>query len=182
MRQNVAVSNLEIRLSRYDDPDAQRLIDAVQAEYVRRYGSPDASEVDPAEFAAPEGLFLVGYADDEPVAMGGWRLHGTDHPETGWAAPAAEIKRMYVTDAGRGRGYARALLAELERTAAEAGVRWLLLETGRMQPEAIALYLSAGYEAVAPFGHYAGEELSVHLGKRVDVDPGSADQLDSESA
>ena len=41
----------------YDHPDAQRLIAEVQAEYVQRYGGPDASPVDPLEFAAPQGRF-----------------------------------------------------------------------------------------------------------------------------
>ena len=52
---------------------------------------------------------------------------------------------MYVIPAGRGRGYARVVLAHLERTAADAGADWLVLETGDMQPEAIALYESFGF-------------------------------------
>ena len=99
--------------------------------------------------------------------MGGWRRHPADHPQTGWAQPVAEIKRMYVVAEYRGAGFARAMLAHLEQAAAAAGVRWVVLETGSKQPEAIALYYSAGYEAVPPFGHYAETELSVHLGKQV---------------
>ena len=57
----------------------------------------------------------------------------------------AEIKRMYVIAAHRGRGIARAVLAELERTAAAAGRRPMVLETGDRQPEAVALYTSSGY-------------------------------------
>ena len=45
----------------------------------------------------------------------------------------------------RGRGHARAVLAELERSAAAAGRRRTVLETGTRQPEAIALYTSSGY-------------------------------------
>lgn len=151
----------------YDHPDAVRLTVEVQAEYVQRYGGKDDAPIGPDEFRFPEGLFLLGYLDGRPVAMGGWRRHPAEHPETGWAAPAAEVKRMYVAADVRGAGFARAMLTELERTAAEAGIGWLLLETGTRQPEAIALYHSAGYEPVPPFGHYAGTDLSVHLGKRV---------------
>jgi hypothetical protein len=43
----------------------------------------------------------------------------------------------------------------------------MVLETGIMQPEAIALYRSSGYADVEPFGHYAGAEQSVHLGKQL---------------
>ncbi|WP_424188701.1 GNAT family N-acetyltransferase [Actinokineospora sp. G85] len=140
----------------YDHPDSARLIAEVQQEYVVRYGGVDLTPVDPAQFVPPHGVFLVAYLDGEPVATGGWRVRG-EHE--------AEIKRMYVSPAARGRGLARAVLAELERTAAAAGRRTLVLETGTKQPEAIALYESAGYVPVEPFGYYADEPESVYLGK-----------------
>lgn len=167
MTQNGGMAKLRIEPAGYDHPDAVRLTGEVQAEYVLRYGGPDESPIDDDEFRAPGGTFLLGYLDGQAVAMGGWRRHPADHPETGWAAPAAEVKRMYVSAEVRGAGFARAMLAELERTAAEAGVRWLLLETGTKQPEALALYHSSGYESVPSFGHYADTQLSVHLGKQV---------------
>ena len=34
--------------------------DAVQAFYVERYGGVDRTPVDPAEFAPPRGIFLLG--------------------------------------------------------------------------------------------------------------------------
>jgi GNAT superfamily N-acetyltransferase len=139
----------------YDHPDAAERIAEVQQEYTKRYGSHDSSPVDPAEFSPPGGLFLVGYLVGEPVACGGWRAAGTD----------AEVKRMYVAEAARRTGLARAVLAELERTAQAAGYPRVILETGGRLPEAVALYRSAGYTAVAPFGHYAGSPTSVHLGK-----------------
>jgi GNAT superfamily N-acetyltransferase len=140
----------------YDHPDAQRLIAEVQAEYVRRYGGPDDSPVDVPQFQPPLGRFAVGYLDTEPVAMGGWRRHDEADPQTSWAVPAAEVKRMYVTDA-----------AYLEDTARSAGIRWLLLETGKVQPEALALYESCGYQRVPPFGYYADGKLAIHLGKNL---------------
>ena len=54
-------------------------------------------------------------------------------------------------------------------TAAAAGAGWLVLETGLMQPEAIALYADSGYRPVPAFGHYAAEANSVHLGKALRV-------------
>jgi GNAT superfamily N-acetyltransferase len=145
----------------YDHPDAAALIAEVQQEYVVRYGGPDGTPVDPAEFAPPHGLFLVGYVDHLPVASGGWRAF----PGAPWAGPDAEIKRMYVAKRARGEGYARAILAELERTARAAGFRRLILETGSKQPEAVELYRSSGYVDIQPFGHYANAPLSIHLGK-----------------
>lgn len=140
----------------YDAPDAVELVDALQREYLVRYGETDVTPVDPAEFAPPNGWFVVGYVDGEPVACGGWRARGDDD---------AELKRMYVVNAARGRGFARAVLAELERTARAAGRRRVVLESGLKQPEAVALYRSAGYADVAAFGHYRDDPLSVYLGK-----------------
>ena len=149
----------------YGHPDASRLVDDVQAEYVERYGGQDESPIDPLMFDPPHGTFLVGYAGEAPVATGAWRRR-TDLVALGTRA-VAEIKRMYVVPAARGAGHARTVLAELERTAAEAGIEALVLETGLRQPEAIALYTSAGYEPVPKFGHYKDSELSRCFGRRI---------------
>jgi GNAT superfamily N-acetyltransferase len=146
---------MRIDVVKYEAPEAAELVEEVQQEYVLRYGGRDATPVDPAEFEPPNGLFLVGYLDGAGVACGGWRSHGDD----------AEIKRMYVRPTARRSGVARAMLAELERTALAAGHRRIILETGSKQPEAVALYRSDGYTDIAPFGHYADAPQSIHLGK-----------------
>lgn len=134
----------------------------VQAEYGRRYGGEgDISPIDATQFDPPSGLFLMLYDGEVPVAMGGWRRGGPAGDTD------AEIKRMYVRPVFARRGHARRILAELERTAREAGINRLVLETGTQQPEAIALYRSAGYVDVPPFGFYADDELSVHLAKEL---------------
>lgn len=167
MQQNAGMAQLEIREVGYRHPDAGQLIEQVQAEYVVRYGGPDEAHIDSSQFDSPDGVFAVGYCDGVPVAMGGWRRLPAEDPLTSWAVPVAELKRMYVTEPMRGAGFARAMLAYLERSAAEHGMRWLLLETGSKQPEALALYQSAGYRDVPPFGFYAGRELARHLGKQI---------------
>lgn len=113
----------------------------------------------------------MAYLDERPVAMGGWRRLGADHGPGAdrVVSDIAEIKRMYVRSEARGHGIARSLLACLERTAAESGAQQLILETGTRQPEAIALYSSSGYQPVAPFGHYADGDHSIHLGKRLNT-------------
>jgi GNAT superfamily N-acetyltransferase len=149
-----------IEIRAYDDPDVSRMVAEVQAEYLALYGGPDAAAVDPADFTLPAGLFLVGRLDDVPVAMGGWRrLSETD----------AEIKRMYVSRSARRRGLARQVLSEIERTAAEAGVTRLVLNTGPEQPEAVALYEQTGYEPVPGFGHYACHPDALFYGKALRV-------------
>lgn len=93
-----------------------------------------------------------------PVATGGWR--SMDEDGEGYADGDAELKRMYVVPGVRGRGLARRVLARLEEDARAAGRRRMVLETGTRQPEAIALYLSSGYEPCGKFGLYRCHENS----------------------
>jgi GNAT superfamily N-acetyltransferase len=131
---------------------AQRLVAEVQAEYVVRYGGEDATPIDATEFDPPAGAFFVAYRDSEPVATGAWRLR--EDVEVFGTRRTAEVKRMYVAPAARGRGLARRLLARLEETAAAAGAEAMILETGTAQPEAMTLYKSSGYARIESFGHY----------------------------
>lgn len=155
---------MNIRRVGYGHADALRLIEEVQAEYVARYGGPDETPLDPLMFEPPEGSFFVGYVDGEPVVTGAWRrsgvrAFGTDR--------TAEVKRMYVAPAARGRGLARRMLAALEESAAAHGFEALVLETGINQPEAIGLYESSGYVPVPPFGHYRESPLSRCYARRL---------------
>ncbi|MBU7598470.1 GNAT family N-acetyltransferase [Streptomyces sp. P38-E01] len=152
---------MEILTVRYDHPDVQKLVAEVQQEYVRRYGSGgDVTPLDPEMFQPPRGLFLLALDDGLPVATGAWRsCESADEEE--YEDGDAEIKRMYVIPAARGRGLARRILAMLEDDARAAGRRRMVLETGTAQPEAIELYRSSAYvPAPRKFGVYRFEEDS----------------------
>lgn len=153
---------MEIRRVGYDHPDAVRLIALVQQEYVARYGDQDTAPIDRDEFNGPAGSFYVGYVDAVPVATGAWRRSGV--PALGTEA-TAEIKRMYVVPDAQRRGFARQMLAHLEADATAAGFEGLVLETGSMQPEAIALYESSGYVPIPKFGYYSCSPESRSFGK-----------------
>lgn len=159
------VSSAVLRVVPYDHADVAVLVGEVQQEYVRRYGGEDTTPLDATTFLPPHGLFLVTHVDGRPAAMGGWRLHDERRDGHVPGQRPAELKRMYVAPRARRHGLARALLAEIERTAAAAGCDVLVLEAGRNQPEALTLYRSAGYTDIAPYGHYTDSDLSVHLAK-----------------
>lgn len=166
--QVAAASAMIIRSRAPGHADVADLIEAVQQEYIIRYGGRDETPFDQAEFTAPAGVMFVGYLDGFPVASGGWRRRpdlAGHHVGDATAQCPAELKRMYVRPSVQRRGFARAMLAALETSAAAAGQDALLLETGEAQPEAIALYRSAGYQEVAPFGHYACAPDSRHFGR-----------------
>lgn len=154
---------MEIRHVPFTHPDVVVLVDEVQAEYTVRYGGPDETPLDPTMFDPPRGAFFVGYVEQRPLAMGGWRFRA-DVVAFGQSS-IAEIKRMYVAPGARRSGFARRLLEHLEVTARQAGAGVMVLETGIEQPEAISLYLSSGYSPVEGFGHYKWSPKSRYYGK-----------------
>ncbi len=158
-------AGLELAAASFTDPEVRALVDRVQAEYVVLYGGPDDSPLEEGGFDPPRGAFFLGRVDGAAVAMGGWRRRRDVHP---WGlTEAAEVKRMYVAPEARRRGYARAVLAHLEGTARDAGAEVMVLETGTMQPEAMALYEAQGYRLIDGFGHYTWSPLSRCYGKRL---------------
>jgi putative acetyltransferase len=93
----------------------------------------------------PHLRFFLARLDGEAVACGGVALF----------ADFAEVKRMYVRHAARGRGVAQALLARIEAEALAAGLSVLRLETGDRQDAAMRLYTRAGFRRCPVFGAYA---------------------------
>jgi len=80
---------------------------------------------------------------------------------------AMEVKRMFVLATRRGRGVAGSILAELEKWAFELGYSSCRLETGKRQPEAIALYMRKGYQIIPNYGQYAEVENSICFEKKL---------------
>ncbi len=101
---------------------------------------------------------LVAYEEDLPVACGAIKEFD-DH--------SAEVKRMYTHPDHRKKGIASAVLAELEQWAEELGLQRCVLETGKNQPEAIAMYHRCGYQRIPNYGQYVGIDNSVCFEKRV---------------
>jgi GNAT superfamily N-acetyltransferase len=130
----------------WDDPDVRALVAAQQAELRSRYGG--AGEPGTPPSATDVSVVLVA-RDRDGVAVGCGALRAL-------GGPVAEIKRMYVVPSARGRGVSKALLAGLEAAAESRGWTTLRLETGPLQPEAVALYSGAGYRPIDAFGAYVG--------------------------
>jgi GNAT superfamily N-acetyltransferase len=145
-----------------DSPASRDLIALLDAEIASRYPEPGALQfrLDPDEVAPGRGAFVVAFAGELAVACGGVRVID---------GGAAEVKRMFVVPAQRGRGVAGRVLAVLEERARGLGATRLVLETGTRQPEAIALYVRSGFSRIEPFGEYVGEPLSVCMGKSLAI-------------
>lgn len=101
---------------------------------------------------------IVAYQDEMAVGCGAIKQFDQN---------AMEVKRMYVPPKHRGSGIATKILSELEQWAADLGYAKCILETGRKQPEAIALYTKCGYIITPNYGQYTGIDNSVCFEKSV---------------
>ena len=144
-------SSITLRDERLDGEPGRELVGAMLVELEGRYGFVDPDAPEPGELAPPTGMFVVAYDAGAPIACGGLRW---------FADGVGEVKRMYVQPDGRRRGVGRAVLREVHRRAPSLGYARLVLETGVLQPEAIALYESEGYVPIAQYGPYAGLDSS----------------------
>ncbi|MEZ4945951.1 MAG: GNAT family N-acetyltransferase [Cyclobacteriaceae bacterium] len=132
-------------------PDFVALVQQLDADLAQRDGEEHAFY---HQFNAIDHLkqVVVAYENNVAVGCGALKPFGTD---------AMEVKRMYVSPAHRGKGVAGTLLKELETWVAELGFSRCVLETGKKQPEAMALYQKSGYVVIPNYGQYAGIENSV---------------------
>ena len=114
--------------------------------------------LDVAELRTDAVTVVVARVDGEAVGMGAL-------VETGDGA--AELKRMFVRPEQRGRGIAGGILDLLEERARERAVTTVQLETGPLQPAAIAFYTARGYRAVPAFAPYLDATNSLFFAKQL---------------
>jgi putative acetyltransferase len=146
------MSTVTIAAEALDTPGVDRLLRALD-DYLNSLYRPEENFLDlPAgDVAAGRGTFLVARLDGVVVGCGAVRqLDDT----------TAEVKRMFVDPAARGRGVGRRLLEELEAWAVAGGMTRLVLEAGDRQQEAIRLYRLCGFRQIRCFGQYAEAPLS----------------------
>lgn len=139
-------------------PEAAELIAALDRDLGARYPGLPIHGIDAANFRKDGGVFLIGRLAEGAVVCGALRPMQDG---------AIELKRMYVRDAHRGYGFGRAMLSALEEIATRRGYRTIRLETGDAQPEAIALYESAGYQRIPCYGAHASDPRSRCFEKRL---------------
>lgn len=149
-------TNPTVRRTTSDDNDFRALVVRLDMDLAQRNGDSNAF------FAAHNALtpitqVVVVLQGGIPLGCGAFKPF--DHG-------AVEIKRMYTAPEHRQRGIGSLVLHELERWAQELGHVRCVLETGRMMPEAIALYQKRGYLLIPNYGPYAGVEDSVCFEKR----------------
>jgi len=96
----------------------------------------------PGRYAPPEGRLLLAEADGVLVGCGALRRQ---------TARNCEMKRLYVRDAFRGRGYGRELAVALIAAARQIGYERMRLDTLASMHVPRALYYSLGFVDVPPY-------------------------------
>ena len=102
---------------------------------------------------------VVAYENDKPIGCGALKEYNSN---------TVEIKRMYTLTESRGTGIATKVLTELEIWAKELLYKKCVLETGKRQPEAIALYQKKGYKHIPNYGQYTVVENSICFEKEIE--------------
>ena len=142
---------LKIVRTNSDNPDFKELVKLLDAELAERDGADHPfyaqyNKIDKIKFA------VVAYENGKPVSCGAIKEYSND---------TMEIKRMYTLPESRGRGIAAKVLSDLENWTKELSFERCILETGKKQPEAIALYKKNGYKLIPNYGQYAEVENSL---------------------
>ncbi|WP_454199131.1 GNAT family N-acetyltransferase [Nocardia sp. Marseille-Q1738] len=142
MTKQLSTATLRVHRVAQDDPLAAPLLAELALEYSSRYGGTPGEvhaslrEHPATAFAPPHGALLVVTRDGEAVAGGAFQR---------FDARTAELKRIWTSREHRRQGLGRFVLDQLEAEITRRGYRRVYLTTGPRQPEAVGLYLAAGY-------------------------------------
>ena len=134
-----------VRIERAEGPtdEVRALVSELDAELSQSYPPEQRHGLKIDAIFQPHVRFFVAHAGDAPVGCGGVALFDD----------FAEVKRMYVRPAWRGKGVADAIMDRLMTEA--AGHRCLRLETGSNFEAATRFYRRHGFAPCAVFGAYA---------------------------
>jgi putative acetyltransferase len=150
----------EVVISREDpgQPQVRAMLEAGERYYATLYPRDRNYLLDACSLRRPNVRFFVARIAGHESGTGAVVFHDDGY---------AEIKRMWVNADARGKGVGRRVLEKLEKTALAHGFRVIRLETGTKQPEALMLYLTAGYHEIEAFGDYTPDPLNVFMEKKL---------------
>ena len=148
---------ITIKRTNSDNKDFIELVKFLDADLARRDGKEHSfyaqfNKIDKIKYV------VVAYENDKPIGCGAIKEYSPN---------VVEFKRMYTSPGNRGKGIATNILMHLEKWAAELSYEKCILETGKRQSEAVALYKKNGYKLIPNYGQYAGIENSLCFEKEM---------------
>ncbi len=136
--------------------DADILLQELNNSLEEITGCSGSSSFSKKDVSNENGVFLIGYLDNEPVACGALRELSKD---------TAEIKRVFARK--NNVGAAHKIIEALETFALQKLYRKLILETRVVNQHAVDFYYSCGYEKCENFGKYKGRVNAICFQKEI---------------
>ena len=137
-----------------DDPRAVALRAQLDLDLDERYREADAD--DPPGMAEERAEALAVHPEQVVATFLAVDADGTAHGHVllRRLGEEWELKRLIVTAGARRRGVGRALTDAVVTRAREGGAPRVILQSGRMQPESLALYAAAGFTPIPVYEPY----------------------------
>lgn len=142
-----------------DDPVFQHFYEITEAYYSQIAGGADRRRAF-VPYNASDGIPDVAIAFCGSQAVGCAGLKRYSHTD-------AEIKRLWVEPAFRGRHIASALMALIEEKARQLGYRRVILQTRPVMADAVALYIGRGYCPIPNYPPYDRLDGAVCYAKEI---------------
>ena len=101
---------------------------------------------------------IVAYDNDVPVGSASFKKYDDE---------CAEVKRVFVKQAYRGKGISNKLMELIENVARKQGYQYLILESGEPLVAAMALYRKIGYKVIPNYGQYKDMPGSICMKKKL---------------
>jgi putative acetyltransferase len=138
------MKSITLKRTNSDNPDFRSLINELDADLRSRNG--DVMNIyDQHNLIAKIDTVVIAYMDGTPAGCGCFKTFDNE---------TAEIKRMFVKPEARGNSISKMVLNALESWAHELQIKYMVLETGSKQIEALILYPKSGYMPVPKYGPY----------------------------
>lgn len=165
----VIISTHEIE--RINPKEAEKLINELD-EYLSKLYPPDSNHLEPIKKLSRKNVKMYGCKIDKKlVAIGAVKLMES----------YGELKRIYVSHHFRGKGLARSIMEKLESVIKKNGLKYVRLETGIHQKEAIHLFKKMDYIKCNPFGTYTEDPFSIFMEKNLNKTNIQEDSLKKEN-
>ncbi|HSD09223.1 GNAT family N-acetyltransferase [Flavobacterium sp.] len=148
---------MQIKRTTSQNKDFQKLVILLDQDLAIRDGEDHAFY---AQFDKLDNInhVVICYNNEVAIGCGAFKEFNSD---------TVEIKRMFVHPDFRGKAIASTILKELETWANEYQYNSCVLETGKNNPNAIALYQKSGYQLIPNYDQYENIETSVCLKKHL---------------
>ena len=150
-------NRMDIRVTSPISEDIQELFQLLDAHNLSHCPPEICNLTQPEELSKADSILLGVLYDKKLVGMGGLKFY-RDY---------AEVTKMFLKEAYRGKGFASGLLMELENIARERAKHFLKLETSDRFENAVRLYEKLGFSRCEPFGEYVDKPYNSYFEKKI---------------